>query len=72
MATRFGRRPNSGFYGLVRQVGPWPETRVDKMRRGGYQADNYDMIQPGRVGDGGKGTGLSDIAQRHVVDRPTL
>ena len=72
MAVRVGRRPNSGFYGLVIQKGPWPTTRADGYRHGGYQADNTTRVAPYVVRGRGSETGLSEIAQRRVVDNPVL
>lgn len=70
MSIRVGR-PSAGFYGLVVQKGPWPETRVDKTRRGGYQADNTETIRPGEVRSGNPGE-LSEPAARIVKDRPVM
>lgn len=71
MSVRVSRRPESGFYGLVVQKGPWRNTRVDKQRGGGYQADNKEIISPYVVRSGMKRP-LSIVASRIVKDEPVL
>ena len=71
MSVRVTRRPESGFYGLVVQKGPWRNTRIDKQRGGGYQADNKEIISPYVVRSGMKRP-LSIVASRIVKDEPVL
>ena len=68
MAVRVGRRPTSGFYGLVVQNGPWD----GPMGRGSYEpASRKEIIHP-YVVKSGRTPALSVVASRIVKDEPVL
>jgi len=68
MAVRVGRRPTSGFYGLVVQNGPWDGSMV----KGSYEPANRKEIIHPYVVKSGRTPRLSVVASRIVKDEPVL